>query len=111
MSVPSEACDIVSAAAHPSWTNGGPCDDCAFRTGSDASQHAHTIESSRLCVEGFRPFHCHLHPGLCRVYVAAANIRGLPYDEEDRRWATVAGAAADIIGACIEAAKNAEKHG
>lgn len=105
MHVPSEASDVVSAHVHPSYADGGPCDGCAFRGGSEASRTAHTVELARLCVEGLRLFHCHEHPGLCRGYVAAVNLRGVPSTDEDRKWADVAGHAADIIAECITAAK------
>jgi hypothetical protein len=107
--VPSGASDVVMTAVHPSHEEGGPCSECAFRRGTEASNTPHTVALARLCVEGSRPFHCHVHPGLCRGYVAAANVRGVPSDDDDERWAIVAGHASDVIGICIDAAKAAEE--
>jgi hypothetical protein len=105
MSVPSAASDEVMAAAHPPPDAGGPCASCAFRAGTEANMTEHTVTLARLCVESLRPFYCHERPGLCRGFIAAINMRGVPEDEEDRRWRVVAGDAADILGACIAAAK------
>lgn len=106
--VPSPACDAVLNADQPSHEDGGPCHDCALRRGSEASQTAHTVELARLCVEGIRPFYCHVHPGVCRGWVAAVNLRGAPQDEDDRRWMEVAAHAADVLGMCIRAARDEE---
>lgn len=103
--VPSAASDTMIAADHPSAADGGPCETCAFRRGTEANRTAHTMELARLCVEGIVPFHCHEQPQLCRGFVAAVNLRGAPVDEEDRRWKEVAAFAADLLGACIDAAK------
>lgn len=101
--IPSPACDAVLAGDHPAWESGGPCATCAFRPGTEAATTQHTVELARLCVEGFRYFGCHEHAGLCRGYVAAMNLRGVPQDEDDRRWSIVAGEAADILQMAIEA--------
>lgn len=108
MNVPSEACDLVMAADHPSPADGGPCATCAFRAGTEAHHSEHTVTLARLCVEGLRSFNCHERPGLCRGYVAAANLRGVPSGEYEERWADVMGCAADIIGDAINAARDAE---
>ena len=105
MSLPSAAFDAVSAAEHPSPERGGPCATCAFRHGTEASQSAHTTELARACVEGLVSFHCHEHPQLCRGFVAAVNLRGAALSEDERRWQEVCAIAADVLGACIEAAK------
>ena len=102
--VPSPASDVVMAADHPQWADGGPCATCAFRSGTQANQTPHTVELARLCVEGFRVFSCHEHPSACRGFIAAVNLRGAPETEDDKRWAEVAGAAADILSDCISAA-------
>ena len=107
--VPSPASDAVMAAEHPSDADGGPCATCAFRPSTEANRSAHTVQLARLCVEGFRTFHCHEHPRLCRGYVAALNLRGVPQDEDDRRWSIVAGDAADILQRCIDAAVAADR--
>lgn len=109
MSVPSPACDAVIAAHHPSDADGGPCATCAFRPGTQANQTVHTIELARLSVEGLREFHCHEHPRLCRGFIAALNLRGVPQDEDDRRWSEVAGHAADLLGDAISAVAASEK--
>lgn len=109
MAVPSAACDLVIASEHPSPADGGPCATCAFRPGTEANTTDHTITLARLCVEGLRPFHCHEAPQLCRGFVAAANVRGVPEDEDDKRWAIVAAEAADMIGHCIDAAAAADR--
>lgn len=100
-SVDSHACDIVSSASHPAYADGGPC---AFRAGTEPSRAEETVTLARLCVEGFRPFYCHEHEHLCRGFVAAMNIRGLPETNEDRRLVEAAGAAADVLSACIASA-------
>jgi hypothetical protein len=106
--VPSAACDAVLTAPHPSPDAGGPCATCAFRPGTQANETAHTWALARLCVEGFRLFHCHEKPQVCRGFNAAVNLRGVPRGDDDEKWATVAGEAADILGDCIEAAKAAD---
>ncbi len=105
MSVPSAACDLVMAAEHPSPEDGGPCATCAFRHGTEASKAEYTVELARLCVEGFTLFHCHERPQVCRGFMAALNVRGVPVDEDDRRWAEVCREAADLLGDCIDRAK------
>jgi hypothetical protein len=105
----SQACQIVAAANLPSPESGGPCATCAFRKGTEANASAHTTELAALCVEGLREFHCHEKPQLCRGFIAAANLRGVPQDEEDRHWMEVAGEAADILAMCIERAVEAQK--
>ncbi len=102
--VPSAACDAVLAAQHPSPEAGGPCATCAFRAGTEANQAPHTMLLARLCVEGARAFHCHERPQLCRGYVAAANLRGVPDTDEGRARQQVAGHAADMLSACIQRA-------
>ena len=104
-SVPSAACDAVESAKHPSPEAGGPCATCAFRPGTEANRSAHTAELARLCVEGFRFFYCHEQPQLCRGYLAAINVRGVPESEDDRRWSDVCGIAADLIADCISRAE------
>ena len=101
---PSPACDVVMAADHPPHGAGGPCADFAFRRGTEANGCPETVELARLCVEGFREFHCHLHPHVCRGFMAALNLRGVPTTEDDEKWCEVARAAADILSDCIHRA-------
>jgi hypothetical protein len=101
---PSAAVNAVMAATHPSPEDGGPCATCAFRPGSEANRSQHTRELVNLCVEGLREFHCHERPQLCRGFIAAINLRGVPATEADRQLAEVAGCAADILGMAIDAA-------
>lgn len=108
MSVPSLACDVVVGSRHPAPDAGGPCATCAFRLGTEANRSAHTVELARLSVEGFREFHCHEKPQICRGYIAAINLRGVPRDEQDRQWSVVAGDAADLLQRCIEGARDAD---
>lgn len=108
-SVPSAASDAVMAAQHPSPEDGGPCATCAFRPGTQANGTPYTVALARLCVEGSRLFYCHENPQLCRGFVAAINLRGVPEDEEHRRWCDVAGHAADMLQMCIEAAKDEDE--
>jgi len=69
---------------------------------------AHTTELARLCVEGIVPFHCHERPQVCRGFNAAVTLRGVPEDEEDRRWMEVARFAAEILSQAIEVGKAAD---
>ena len=107
--VPSAACDLVLGACHPSPGAGGPCATCAFRVGTEANRTASTMQLARLCVEGFRPFDCHEQSQLCRGYIAALNVRGVPVDDDDRKWSEVARFSADLLGACIAAEKAADR--
>lgn len=107
--VPSPACDVVMAAEHPSPECGGPCATCAFRSGTQANTAWHTVELARLCVEGLVPFYCHEQPQMCRGFVAAANLRGVPESEDDKRWAAVNAIAADMMATAIEHAKAADE--
>lgn len=109
MAIPSAACDAVVAAEHPSPENGGPCATCAFRPGTEANQTAHTVELARLCVEGFRAFHCHERQQLCRGFIAALNLRGVPENDDDRKWAETAGHAADILADAIRVGVEADQ--
>lgn len=109
MSVPSAACDAVMSSEHPTPERGGPCATCAFRPGTEANATASTVELARLCVEGMRLFHCHEKTQLCRGFVAAVNLRGVPSDEDDQKWAEVAGFAADVLGDAIDDAKASER--
>jgi len=106
--VPSAASDAVLAADHPTQEAGGPCATCAFRHGTEANTSEHTVILARLCVEGLRPFYCHEQPGLCRGFVAAANLRGVPQNEDERRWQAVNAFAADTYSDMITAAKATE---
>ncbi len=105
--VPSAASDAVTAAEHPSPEAGGPCATCAFRPGTEANTTPHTVELARLCVEGFRHFYCHEQPRLCRGFIAALNLRGVPETDDDRKWAEIAGHAADILSDAIHLAVRA----
>lgn len=109
--VPSAASDAVEAAQHPSPAAGGPCATCAFRPGTEANRTPHTRDLARLCVEGFRNFHCHEHPHLCRGFVAALNLRGVPQDDEDRKWSEVAACAADLLQDAIDVGRQADVEG
>lgn len=102
----SPACEVVMAAEHPTPENGGPCATCAFRPGTEANQTEHTVMLAQLCVEGGRSFDCHEQPQLCRGFIAAINLRGVPEGKAAERWAVVAGDAADLIARCIDAAKD-----
>lgn len=103
--IDSPSVDAVMQATHPTPANGGPCATCAFRPGSEANRTEHTQALVRLSVEGFREFHCHEKPQLCRGYIAAANLRGVPRTKAERRQAEAAGAAADMLAECISMAK------
>lgn len=107
-SVESASCDAVIAASHPSPEAGGPCATCAFRPGTEANLTETTITLARLCVEGMRPFQCHETPQLCRGYIAAANLQGVPEGDEAVKWAAVCGIAADLFAEMIEQAKAAQ---
>lgn len=98
----SPAFDAVSAAQHPAPECGGPCATCAFRPGSEASATEHTVALAKACVEGGRYFNCHENPGLCRGWIAAINLRGLPFDD-------AAGFAADLLGDIIDSAVQADR--
>lgn len=101
MTIESPAFDAVLAAEHPSPECGGPCATCAFRPGSEASASEHTVALAKACVEGGKYFRCHEHPALCRGWIAAVNLRGLPFDD-------AAGLAADLLGDAIDAAALAQ---
>lgn len=103
--IESPSVDAVMAAQHPSPSSGGPCATCAFRPGTEANETEHTQALVRLCVEGFREFHCHERPQLCRGYIAALNLRGVPKTKADQRHAEAAGEAADVLAQCITLAK------
>lgn len=103
---PSAACDAVMAATHPLPEDGGPCATCAFRPGTAANQAPHTRQLVNLCVEGFREFHCHERPQLCRGFIAAINLRGVPASDDERKMAEVAGCAADVLYMAVDAAAN-----
>lgn len=57
------------------------------------------------CVEGLQLFHCHVHPGLCRGFVAAVNLRGVPKTKADRKRAKVAGLLVDMLSDVIREAR------
>jgi hypothetical protein len=105
----SPASDIVMAAEHPPYEDGGPCHDCAFRRGTEAHGTAHTVALAQLCVEGLTPFYCHVRPGLCRGFIAAANLRGVPTTEEERRHAEVSRECADLLADLIGMARAADE--
>lgn len=108
IAVPSHACDAVVAAEKPSPEDGGPCATCAFRVGTEANVTEHTMTLARLCVEGFRTFHCHETPQLCRGFIAALNLRGTPATEADKSWAVVCGEIADSLHDAIRNAAAAD---
>lgn len=108
----SPAFDAVSAADHPSHDEGGPCHGCAFRKGTEASHTAHTVELAKMCVEGLTLFKCHEHPGPCRGWIAAVNLRGAPTTDDDRKWAEVNALGADVLAQAISAAAQEDRaHG
>lgn len=107
--IPSPATDAVLAAEHPSHADGGPCGGCAFRRGTEAEQTPHTVALARACVEGLRPFYCHEHPGPCRGFVAAVNLRGVPDDEMERRWQEANAVLADVLWESIAAVAKADQ--
>lgn len=94
--IPSAACDLVMAAPHPTPEDGGPCKTCAFRVGTYPHQQKLTVTLARSCVEGLRQFHCHEKPGLCKGYIAAANLRGTEFTEESEAYGVIA----DFLGDC-----------
>lgn len=104
----SPACAAVEGAEKPAADAGGPCATCAFRPGTEANGTDYTVTLAALCVEGFREFGCHEHPRLCRGYIAALNLRGVPSGEEDRRWSECAGWLADQLSNAIISAVEAE---
>lgn len=105
----SPSMDVVLQADHPDPANGGPCETCAFRRGTEANQTPHTMALARACVEGLRPFHCHERPQLCRGFIAAANLRGVPKTDEDRRRMHAARMVADVLGDAIALAVDTER--
>lgn len=105
MNMESKALDEVMAAQHPSPQEGGPCATCAFRPGTEANQTEHTTALVRLCVEGMRLFHCHEKKQLCRGYLAAANLRGVPAPEESDK-VKIAGFLADQFSSAISRARD-----
>lgn len=107
--VPSPACDAVLAAEHPSPDSGGPCLTCAFRPGTQANRTEHTMALARACVEGLEPFFCHEQPQVCRGFIAAANLRGAPQDDDDRRWMDANRAVADLLSRAIAHGKAADE--
>lgn len=108
ISLPSPATDAVMAHTHPSHEDGGPCAGCAFRAGTEANSTPHTVALARACVEGIRPFYCHENPGLCRGWVAAVNLNGMPENDEQRRWQEVNAHAADMLSDAIAAGRRAD---
>lgn len=102
--IASPASDAVLAAQHPSPEQGGPCATCAFRPGTEASETEHTAVLARLCVEGGRQFWCHEKTQLCRGWIAAVNLRGVPFNE-------MAGACADYLGDAVEDAARPREGG
>lgn len=107
--VPSPACDAVMAANHPTPAAGGPCATCAFRPGTKANQTLYTVELARLCVEGIQEFRCHEQPRMCRGFIAALNLRGVPQDDDDRRWSEVCSLAADVLAQAIQVGVEADR--
>ena len=105
----SPSTDIVLNAEHPSSADGGPCDTCAFRRGTEANQTWHTMALARACVEGLRPFHCHERPQLCRGFIAAANLRGEPRTAADRRHMEAARHVADVLSEAIQVGVQADR--
>lgn len=107
----SPSVDAVMAAQHPKPSDGGPCATCAFRPGTQANTTEHTQALVRLCVEGIREFHCHEKPQLCRGFIAALNLRGVPKTRDERRHSEAAGFAADVLAQCIAMAKAIDEAG
>lgn len=107
--ISSPAFDAVSAASHPSPEAGGPCETCAFRPGTEASQTTHTVALVKLSIEGLVPFHCHERPQLCRGFIAAANLRGVPRDEEDMRRVKSMVLACEVLSDAIAAGVEADR--
>lgn len=101
----SPSVEAVIAAEHPAPDRGGPCSGCAFRKGTEANRDEVTQTMIRLCVEGMRTFDCHMRPGLCKGYIAAANLRGVPTTKRDRVKADIYGTAADFIAGMIDNVK------
>jgi hypothetical protein len=104
LALPSAAYDAVLNADKPSPDAGGPCATCAFRLNTEAACSQHTSTLAKLCVEGITPFHCHEAPTLCRGWIAAVNLNGVPETEDERRWMECARAAAEILATCIASA-------
>lgn len=105
----SPAFDAVCAAEHPTPKDGGPCATCAFRLGTQANQSAYTTMLAQLCVEGITPFDCHERPQLCRGWIAAVNLRGVPESSEDRRHMEASRLAAEILADAIEVGAAADR--
>lgn len=99
--VPSAAADAVIEAVHPSHDDGGPCDGCAFRLGTEANASVHTMQLARMCVEGITPFQCHEHQHVCRGWMAAVNLLGAPESEHERRWMQVNAMGAELWAQAI----------
>lgn len=108
LNIASPSVDAVMDAEHPAPQDGGPCSGCAFRKGTEANKADHTTTLVRLCVEGMRPFLCHEKPGLCRGYIAAANLRGAPTASEMEE-VDMLGRVADRLGEIIAEAAELEK--
>lgn len=104
----SPACDAVIAAEKPSVVDGGPCETCAFRSGTEANQTEHTLLLAKLCVEAVTPFHCHEQPQLCRGFIAAVNLNGVPLTEDARRFQQAAAFAAEVLAEAIAEGVKAE---
>jgi len=100
---------VLGDTSMPAPADGGPCVTCAFRPQTEANNTPHTVALAKLCVEGLRPFHCHEKPQLCRGFVAAANLRGVPSDDGDRQWSEAAGYMADVLALCIGRAAEAQE--
>lgn len=108
LNIASPSVDAVMGAEHPAPEEGGPCATCAFRKGTEANGAEHTTTLVRLCVEGMRPFLCHEKAGLCRGYIAAANLRGAPTPSE-KEEVDILGRVADQLGEIIAEASELEK--
>lgn len=61
------------------FPDGEPCQGCAARVGSEASQDCVTMEMFRGCVESGEPFWCH-------ESTAVPDPEGLATDRHGKRW-------------------------
>lgn len=106
--------EVVSRDIKPSFYDGGPCETCAFRAGTEANRSAHTVALAQLCVEGLTPFHCHERPAFCRGWIAAVNLkheieRDAPNTFESRMRVEAMRMAADVLSRVITMIAEREK--
>jgi hypothetical protein len=62
------------------------CDDCAFRSGTDASTCERTVLLAQLCVESLEKFNCHRREGLCAGWAQGVNALGSDWYKAQPEW-------------------------